>query len=257
MGLTGEDTACLPAAEPKSGSEEKSMKKLTKLSIFFALLSMFSLSTVHAASVTVNGTNFFLNSDTTSATLDSTAGMLQAKSSGIVFGTVTINMASTIAAITSSDYIRVDDNRGNNSGWNVTVSATDFTATAIPDLSATGTLTVTIPSSSILTLSSQNPSALFSTESANVIAQSTSNTTVTSGSGIKVLNAAKGYGQGVYKQKLDYTLTMPNYLPAASVITATDAASQFIAPNRTVGAQIGLFSGTYTSTISYSITTGP
>jgi hypothetical protein len=218
---------------------------------------MFALSTVNAASITVNGTNFFLNSNTTSTVLDSTAGTLQANSSGILFGTVTINMASTIAAITSSDYIRVDDNRGNNAGWNVTVSASDFTATSIPDLSATGSLTVAIPASSILKLSSQTPSALFTTDLANVIAQSTSSTAVTSGSGIKVLKAAAGYGQGVYKQQLDYTLTMPNYLPGATVITATDGASKFISANRTPSAQIGLFAGIYNSTISYSISTGP
>jgi hypothetical protein len=232
------------------------MKMKTKLSLLIAVVCTFALASVSMAStITVNGTNFFLTS-TTSANLN-TAGTTQASNNGIVFGTVTIDMASTIPAINSSDYIRVDDNRGKNAGWNVSVSALDFTANGIIDQSvASGTINVSIPASTILTLSPQSPTSPYSSELANVTAQNTGNTAVTSG-GIKVLNAAKGYGQGVYTQQLNYTLTMPNYLPSSSVITATDSTSKFLTTNRTTGAKIGLFEGTYTSTISYSITTGP
>lgn len=86
-----------------------------------------------------------------------------------------------------------------------------------------------------------SPTALFSTELANVTAPVIVATPVTSGAGIKVMTSLKGYGQGVYKQQLDYTLTMPNFLPATSVITATDSTSEFLSGNRDGSAKIGLF----------------
>jgi hypothetical protein len=239
------------------------MKKITKLSLFIALVSTFTFVSVTTAASTiiVNGNNFFLKSDTVSANLDAagSVGTVQALNHDIVFGSVTINMASTIAAINSADYLRVDDNRGQNAGWNVSVSATDFTATAVPDLSVTSagkTINVAIPASTILTITPVAPAALFSTELSNVAAPVTVATPVASGAGTKIMVAQKGYGQGVYKQALNYTLTMPNYLPAATVITATDSTSKFLPANRPSG-QIGLFAATYTSTISYSLTTGP
>lgn len=238
------------------------MKKRNVISLCLAIISMFALASVSmaASTVTVNGNNFFLKSDTVSANLDAagSVGTAQAFNHDIAFGTVTINMASTIAALTSSDFLRVDDNRGINGGWNVSVAATDFTATGITDQSvAAGTVDVTIPANTILTITPVSPTALFSTELANVTAPVIVATPVTSGAGIKVMTALKGYGQGVYKQQLDYTLTMPNYLPATSVITATDLSSEFLSGNRDGSAKIGLFAGTYSSTISYSMTTGP
>lgn len=246
----------------KSVVEEFNLKKKNKIILCLAIVSTFAFATVSmaASSVTVNGNNFFLKSDTVSANLDAagSVGTAQAFNHDIAFGTVTINMASTIAAITSSDFLRVDDNRGINAGWNVSVAATDFTATGITDQSvAAGTIDVAIPASTILTITPVAPTALFSTELANVTAPVIVATPVTSGAGTKVMTAQKGYGQGVYKQELGYTLTMPNYLPAASVITATDPTSEFLAGNRDGAAKIGLFAGTYSSTISYSMTTGP
>jgi hypothetical protein len=236
------------------------MKKRTKLSLLIALVSTFTFVSVTtaASTITVNGSNFFLKSDTVSANLDAgSVGTVQTLNHDIAFGTVTINMASTIAAINSADYLRVDDNRGQNAGWNVSVSALPFTATGITDLSVTtGTITVAIPASSILTITPVAPAALFATEISNVTAPVIVATPVANGAGTKIMVAQKGYGQGVYKQALNYTLTMPNYLPAATVITATDLTSKFLPANRPSG-QIGLFAATYSSTISYSLTTGP
>jgi hypothetical protein len=239
------------------------MKKRTKLSLLIALVSTFTFASVTtaASTITVNGNNFFLKSDTVSANLDASVnvGTVQTLNHDIAFGTVTINMASTIAAVNSLDFLRVDDNRGQNAGWSVSVSATDFTATGIPDLtvvSAGKTVDVAIPASSILTITPVAPAALFASELSNVTAPVIVATPVASGAGTKVMVAAKGYGQGVYKQALNYTLTMPNYLPAATVIKATDGTSKFLSANRSSG-QIGLFAATYSSTISYSLTTGP
>jgi hypothetical protein len=237
------------------------MKKRTKLSLLIALVSTFTFASVTtaASTITVSGNNFFLKSDTVSANLDAAVniGTVQTLNHDIAFGTVTINMASTIAAITSADYLRVDDNRGQNAGWNVSVSASPFTATAITDLSVTsGTITVAIPASTILTITPVAPTALFATELSNVAAPVIVATPVASGAGTKIMVAQKGYGQGVYKQALTYTLTMPNYLPSSTVITATDSTSKFLPANRPSG-QIGLFAATYSSTISYSLTTGP
>jgi hypothetical protein len=235
--------------------------KRTKLSICLAIVSTFALASVSmaASSVTVSGTNFFLKSDTVSANLDAAGSIsnVQTLNRDLTFSGVSIDMANTIAAATSTDYLRVDDNRGTSAGWHVNVSASNFTAT-VTDESVAGTVSVSIPASEILTVTPIAPTALFTSEAASVAATVTVATPVTSGSGVQILGAAKGYGQGVYKQQLNYSITMPNYFSPTTVITATNSASEYLSGNRNVsGAKIGIFAGTYSSTIAYSITTGP
>lgn len=236
-------------------------RKYGKIVIFSTIITAFVAATsAMAANVSVVGNTIMINSNTNSAALDTSAGIGASNTSGIGFGSVTIDIANTINTINGSDFIRLDDNRGKNSGWNVTVAATDFTAIGINDLSlasGSGTIDVAIPASAVLIVTPQNPTVINSSDATNVTVQNAAGIPVTNGTGVKVLSAAKGYGQGVYKQELRYTVAMPNYLPASAVITATNAASQFTADNRTAGAKIGLFRATYVTTVSYNVTNGP
>jgi hypothetical protein len=235
--------------------------KLLSVSILFVILIWAAtIADVYAA-----GT-YRIISNTNSASLTA-SGTTSSVNSGIAFGAVTINMSGTIAPISKTDYIRIDDTVTPKIGWNIKVSASNFTATVTDYSSAIGgaTLIVNIPANSILTVKPQAPTAGGSVSLTGVTAQNTSGIAVTS-TGVKILSAASsgcsggcGYdgSSGYYKQQLDYTLTLPNYLPAAATITNAQADSKFVTANRTAGAKIGLFAGTYSSTITYTIAAGP
>jgi hypothetical protein len=205
-------------------------------------------------------------SNTNSASLIA-SGTTASDNSGITFGSVTINMAGVITPISKTDFIRIDNSVTPKNGWNVTVSAANFTATVTDYSSAVGgaTLTVNIPANTILTVKPQAPTASGSVSLTGVSAQNTSGFAVAS-TAVKVLSAAaSGCGagcgfsgnNGYYMQQLNYTLTIPNYLPTTATITGAQADSKFIPANRTAGAKIGLFAGTYSSTITYAIGVGP
>jgi hypothetical protein len=206
-------------------------------------------------------------SNTNSASLNA-SGTNTSVTSGITFGTVTINMAGAITPISKTDFIRIDNTVTPKIGWNVKVSATNFTATVTDYSSAVGgaTLTVNIPANTILTVTPQAPTASGNVPLTGMSAQNTSGIAVAS-TGVKVLSAsASGCGgagcgydsnNGYYLQQLNYTLTIPNYLPGTATITGAQADSKFIPANRTAGAKIGLFAGTYSSTITYAIAAGP
>jgi hypothetical protein len=200
-------------------------------------------------------------SNTNTALLTS-SGTTASVTSGIAFGSVTINMAGAITPVSKTDFIRIDNTVTPKIGWNVKVSATNFTATVTDYSSAVGgaTLTVNIPANNILKVTPKAPTASGAVSLTGMTAQNTSGIAVTS-TGVKVLNATAGNGydssNGYYKQQLDYTLTFPNYLPGTATITGANADSKFIPANRTAGAKIGLFAGTYSSTITYTITAGP
>jgi hypothetical protein len=200
-------------------------------------------------------------SNTNSASL-TTSGTTASVTSGIAFGSVTINMAGSIAPISMTDFIRIDNTVTPKNGCNVKVSATNFTATVTDYSSAVGgaTLTVNIPANNILTVTPQAPTASGTAVLTGMSAQNTSGIAVTT-TGVKVLSASIGYGYsgagGYYKQQLNYTLTLPNYLPGTATITGAKTDSKFIPANRTAGAKIGLFAGTYSSTIIYFIAAGP
>jgi hypothetical protein len=204
------------------------------------------------------------NTDTASFT---TYGTTASVTSGIEFGSTTINMAGAITSISKTDFIRIDDMVMPNIDWNVKVSATNFTATVSDYSSAVGgaTLTVNIPANAILTVTPQAPIVSGTAVLTGMTAQNTSGIAVTN-TGVMVLNAAASGcrgscdsegSNGYYKQQFDYTLTFPNYLPDTATITGAQADSKFIPANRTAGAKIGLFAGTYSSTIAYTIAAGP
>jgi hypothetical protein len=237
------------------------ISKLNKL-LFAALLVVMIMLAATTAEVYSAGT-YSIISNTNTALLTS-SGTTTSVTSGIAFGTVTINMAGTITPISRTDYIRIDSTvtNKNSVGWNVTVSATNFTATVADFSSAVGgaTLTVNIPADTLLTIKPLAPTASGTAVLTGVTAQNTSGFAVSSAS-VKVLSASIGNGYsgsgGYYKQQLNYTLTLPNYLPGTTTITGAKADSKFIPANRKAGAKIGLFAGTYSSTIIYSIAAGP
>ncbi|MDF2647822.1 MAG: hypothetical protein K0Q73_3627, partial [Paenibacillus sp.] len=66
--------------------------------------------------------------------------------------------------------------------------------------------------------------------------------------------ADKSQGSGAYTADLTYTLTLPNYLPSTSTVVPTSDQSKFKGATVT---DLGLFAGTYTTTITYSVTQAP
>lgn len=190
-------------------------------------------------------------------------------------GSATINMAGAIAAISFTDYIRIDNTTTTTTGWKVNVYASDFTATSVSDSSsavAGATLSVAIPANTMLIVTPQAPTASGTASLTGVTAQNTSGIAVTNSPGVQVISAedapfCSGGGCGndggnanspnYYLQQLNYTLTLPTYLPNTATISLAQADSQFTVANRTPGAKIGLFAATYGSTITYSMTTGP
>lgn len=239
------------------------MKNVFKRSLFvFILLGVFVFSTVASATsdLTVNGGSLVLNSNVTSATLsaltEATLGTQTTSASGIGFGSVTIFMATTIAPISKTDNVRIDDNRGTAVGWNNTVSASDLTATVVDHTTATpdSNVTIAIPANTILTVAASDPTAINSSDLTNVTKQGVDS--AVTNTGVKVTSSGDGYGAGSYLQALGYTLTVPNYLPLTAVITPTDLAGSKFA-DRAVGSKMPLLAGVYSTTITYATTTGP
>jgi hypothetical protein len=206
--------------------------------------------------------DLLVTSNPNSALLTS-QGNTASNTSIMPFGSATINMAGSIAAISITDYIRVNNTTNTNTGWNIIVTASNFIATSVPDSSSAvggATLSVTIPANTMLTVKPQTPTKSGTASLTGVTAQNTSGSAVTIG-GVKVLSAATNRGNdgnnGYYLQQLNYTLTLPTYLPSTATISSAQADSKFTVANRTPGAKIGLFAATYSSNLIYSITAGP
>lgn len=211
-----------------------------------------------------------INSDTNPVGI--AQGSTTTRASLMSFGSATINMAGAIAAISITDYIRIDNTTATTTGWKVNVYASDFIASLVPDSSSAvggATLRVTIPANTMLTVTPQAPTASGTASLTGVTAQNTSGIAVTSSPGVPVISAAicasPGCGNdggnaaspNYYLQQLNYTLTLPTYLPSTATISLAQADSEFTAANRTPGAKIGLFAATYSSTLTYSMTVGP
>ncbi|MCX7921515.1 MAG: WxL domain-containing protein [Clostridia bacterium] len=226
------------------------------------VISILLFSTLtYGSDLTVNGGNLVLNSDTSSATLSGltsgTVGTASSDTSNMGFGTITIYMASAITPLSSTDNIRIDDNRGTSVGWNIVVSATDLTATLADQTSTEpgAQVTITFPMDEVLTVTPNDLTAINSSDLTNVAKQSVGSA-VTGGAGVKIASASNGYGAGAYLQQLDYSLTITNYLPNTVTVTPTDAAGSKFA-NRDPGSKMPLLAGTYSSTVTYALSTGP
>lgn len=174
--------------------------------------------------------------------------------SSIGFGELgQIDVLKSIPEKQVNDYVRVEDHRGENSGWVLKVAADDLTA-VVPDKTTTNeadNLTVKIPISSVLQVSSSNLNAhAGSTLNVKVKEQSALNN-----GGVAILEASKGHGAGAYTADLTYYLTLPNYLSDAT-ITPDDAVNSKFA-GLVDYSHVGLFAGEYKTTVTYSITTAP
>lgn len=240
------------------------MLKKVKRVFPFALVGVLAVSSVAlGATADVGSGNYTIASNTNKGSL-SEGTKASGVASGINFtglGTIDVGRDSFIPAATALDYVRVDDNTGKNAGWNAIVSASNLTATVV-DSTATGNVTVSIPADRVLTVSASNPTPLFGAHAhAKFLPGPTSLGSGTSA--VTFFYADKSQGSGAYTADLAYTLTLPNYLPTGTTVIPTSDQSAFKNVNvpdqngKTRETELGLFAGTYTTTINYAITQAP
>lgn len=237
------------------------MSKRTKALITSAVATalLFSTTTAFAASpFTINGGDLTLNANSDASALSgltsATIGSTSDGNSNLDFGSADIFMADTIPPVNKTDNIRVDDNTGTAQGWNVTVSATDLTATVSDKTTTTAgaTLAVNIPSDEVLLVAPEAATAINNSDLTNVSAKNTTGMPISS-SAVPILTADPTYGAGAYLQALPYTLTIPNYLPSDATVTPSDTEnSQFKNP-RVNGSKLPLLAGTYSTTLTYNV----
>jgi hypothetical protein len=235
------------------------LKKMLKLGIaLLVTTSAVGAGTAWGANVSVKGgsLNFASSTDKDALTEGSEVASL---ASGIQFGetsVIDVGSATVIPPIAASDYIRIDDNRGKNAGWRIRVSATDLSFT-VDDPTVdnnTDTITVTVPVGSVLTAGGSNLTALGSSKTKGVTLDPVS---ALSTSGISLVSAEKGKGAGAYTADVTYSLSLPNFLPTGTTITATNADSPMKAYTDADIQDLGIFAGTYTTTVNYQISQAP
>ncbi|SEC04821.1 WxL domain-containing protein [Paenibacillus sp. GP183] len=230
------------------------MFKQIKKALPIALVGVFAVASVAfaASSGVVNGGDLVIASNTDDGVFTN-ANPSTVVVSGISFnGLGTIDVSTKLASKSALDYLFVADNRGKNAGFVAKVSASPLTTT-VPDSTAPGkTVTVNIPADSVLTVTAVSYKPKFTTKSD--LAQVPTGTLSVGAAGIDILFANKGKGAGAFVAGLNYTLTLPNYLPTGSIVTA---APESAFKNVTDVTNLGLFAGSYDTTITYSITSAP
>ncbi|MEW6283530.1 MAG: WxL domain-containing protein [Candidatus Eremiobacterota bacterium] len=154
------------------------------------------------------------------ATITINAGALSISHAGsVTFAPLTLNGLDQAATCTSTPTLTLTDARGSGSGWNVTLSATNFTSGGNSIL-ASG-FTFTGPGGTVTTVAGNAPPT-----QSTVVAQALSP------GGFKVLSAAANTGMGRY-----------TYTPATAQFGLTVPASTF--------------AGNYSSTMTFTIASGP
>ncbi len=230
--------------------------KLRKIAPIAFVGILLSANSAFAAEGSVEAGTLNFGNNTAKASL-SEGSNVQSSNSLIGFGTIgTVDVMGQFSTINVNDYIRIDDNRGTNEGWQVKVSASDLVANDIVDKTtgaAGATIDVTIPIDSVFKVKGVTPTNL-----AGTLDGVTSLTTQTalSNDGITLMTASKGYGAGAYTNDLTYALSIPNYLPEGSSLSPSDATNSKFA-NVTDPTRIGTFAGNYSTTVQYSITVAP
>lgn len=130
-----------------------------------------------------------------------------------------VSLDGTDKSSTGSGSAAVSDATGNGSGWSLAISATQFSSGgSSPNTLPATALTVTLPAG-VVTTTGLAPTTSISSGSA----------VVPSASSVKVLNATSGSGMGQSTATLSYALAIP--------------------------AQT--YAGTYSSTLTYTLTVGP
>jgi hypothetical protein len=227
------------------------MFKQIKKALPIALVGVFAVASVAwATSAEVKpGTQIIASS--TDKGVFSTANPPVGVSSGISFSDLgTIDVTKRVPSGTAIDYVFVADNRGTNVGFTANVSATPLTA-SVNDLTATGKVNISIPANEVLKVTASNLTAMFGSTS---LPQATSLTLPVSSTPVTFMTAIKGRGAGAYLAQLNYTLTLPNFLPSTSTVTPDSDSSAFKNAKVT---ELGLFAGTYSTTITYSLSSAP
>jgi hypothetical protein len=227
------------------------MLKKVQTVLPIVLLGLFMVASVAWGATAGVTSGTLLVSSSTDATTFTTANPPSVLTSGINFNSLgTIDVSKNLLPVTALDHVFIADNTGKNAGWSVKLSATPLTAT-VTDSTADGNVTITIPADKVLTAAASNLTPLFNSKPQ---AQVPSGSFSVGSTATNIMFANKGAGAGAYLADVNYTLSLPNYLPVGSTVTATSNSSAF--KNSTV-TDLGLFAGSYSTTITYSLSVAP
>lgn len=195
------------------------MKNKFKLLSLSALLTLGLTNTAYAASSGATPSQISLQSGSLSITAPATT---------VNLGSITVD--STIKSVsTSLSNMTVVDNRGTGEGWNITVSASQFTQTS-------GVTPLKLPTNTLKLNGTNTITQTVGTSGGPTV--TTAPWTIDTGA-IKVLSAAANKGMGTF------TITFP----ASAISLNVDTAQKVVDPanNPTV----------YASTLTWVVSTGP
>ncbi len=232
------------------------VRKRTLLSLLIGALSILIVSSsIYAAPsvVQVKGGSLTVSSSETPPPPEGNGTI--AENPGFIFGTVTVDVSSVIPTKTAFEYVRADDNTGKNKGgWQVKVMATPLTATVNDETTAADdSVNISIPIDTVMQVEASGLTRIHgpSLKAGDI--------TLSSGplseQGLTFMKSAKGKGQGAYYCKLDYTLSMPSYLPASATVTPDYPADSAL--DDVPVTDLSLFEGTYRTTITYFTVDAP
>ena len=183
-----------------------------------------------------------------------TPGSLSATLNQINFNSSIINLNKEVE-LTAAVENFFTDGRGKGDGWSASLSVTNFTSTAVQDRTnseAGATFHVEFPGSSVKLDNwyvsraadvGQKEDSVYGPKSA-------SDSTIPLGfSPTRIITAAPGFGMGRYVQGANFTLSIPTVGVISNVSNPTTSKYK-------VGQNIGLPMGTYTSTFTYTISSG-
>jgi len=172
---------------------------------------------------------------------------------------ITIDMSRPPQATTATDFVMVEDTRNKKGDWTLKVSVSEKIQGEIPDDATTPEFgdgfTIEIPSKSLVNVSTSNvkkningednPKGINALAYLNPIDQE----------GTAVLSADEKSAKGTFSAQLDYTFMLPNYLPSGTVFNRLNQASEFNHIDNI--SDIGIFAGTYSFSIMYTIVSAP
>jgi hypothetical protein len=144
------------------------------------------------------------------------------------------------------------DERGTGAGWQVVMSASDFTA-QIDDPTVPGVdsaLRVSIPAAVALKMSASDLVQVAGQDAAGITLFPDAMVTNV---GMPVVSAPRGTGMGQYTFSQNFALTLPRVLESSYVVSSAPG-SQFAAGH---AKRPGLFAGTYSVTINVQAVTAP
>lgn len=207
------------------------MKKLKGLMVLALISSLLIPATVSAASsqdttVPLQGGAFIVTSDVVNLS------QVDLKNGQVLPSTGTTSLL-------------VDDSTATGSGWNVKMSATDFLL-EVTDRTNSGKMTVGIPISNAKVQLS-NLTSVAGAGISGIHNNAESPLTILDTAQV-ILQAESGSGMGKYDSDLAFSVNIPSKVKVTNVAAGS---------NFSVGDDVGIFAGTYTSTITITISKGP